>query len=179
MLANIPEPKGPWHNWEMNELKPVYEAELDKRDFENGKNMFAAGRCISCHVIQGQGESIGPDLTNLGTRFSKKDMLEAIIEPNKTVSDQYASTVFAMNDGTTVVGRITDESQTAYMIFQNPFAPQVTREILKRNVKSKQNATMSLMYPGLINSMNEDEVKDLLAYLMAGGNSNHPIYQTK
>ena len=179
LLANIPEPKGPWHNWEMNELKPVYEAELDKRDFENGKNMFAAGRCISCHVIQGQGESIGPDLTKLGTRFSKKDMLEAIIEPNKTVSDQYASTVFAMNDGTTVVGRITDESQTAYMIFQNPFAPQVTREILKRNVKSKQNATMSLMYPGLINSMNEDEVKDLLAYLMAGGNSNHPIYQTK
>lgn len=179
LIANVPDPKGPWRNWEMDDVKTIYDGDLGKRNFENGKNMFAAGRCISCHVMQGQGGSIGPDLTQVGTRFSKRDMLEAIIEPNKTVSDQYASTVFAMHDGTTVVGRITDENQTAYTIFQNPFAPQVTREILKANVKSKQNATMSLMYPGLINPMNEDELKDLLAYLMAGGNSNHPIYQTR
>lgn len=176
LLDNIPDPKGPWRNWNMNDLKPVYEAELGKRNFENGKNMFAAGRCLSCHTMQGQGGSVGPDLTQIGTRFSKKDMLEAIIEPNKTVSDQYASTVFALTDGTTVMGRITDESPTAYIIFQNPFAPQVTREILKSNVRSKQNSNVSLMYPWLINNMNEDEVKDLVAYLMSGGNQNHPTY---
>ena len=88
-----------------------------------------------------------------------------------------ASTVFTMNDASTIVGRITDETQTAYVISQNPFAPQTTREIPTANVKSRQNSTMSVMYPGLINPMNEDEVKDLLAYLMAGGNSDHSVYK--
>jgi hypothetical protein len=75
------------------------------------------------------------------------------------------------------VGRITDETQTGYRISQNPFTPQVTREILKTNIKSRSNATVSIMYPGLINPMNESEVKDLLAFLMAGGNPDHPIYK--
>jgi putative heme-binding domain-containing protein len=178
LVANIPDPKGPWRNWDMEDAKPLIDQDLGKRNFEQGKNMFAVGRCLSCHAMRGEGGSIGPDLTQLGTRFSKKDMLEAIIEPDKTISDQYAATVFTMNDATTIVGRITDETQTTYMISQNPFAPQVTREIPKANVKSRHNSTMSVMYPGLINPMNEDELKDLLAYLMAGGNPNHTIYAT-
>jgi hypothetical protein len=81
-----------------------------------------------------------------------------------------------LTDGSTIVGRITDETQTEYVISQNPFAPQVTRQILKANVKSRHTSAMSIMYVGLINPMNEDEVKDLLAFLMAGGNPSHSIY---
>lgn len=176
LISNIPDPKGPWRNWDMDEAKPLIDQDWGKRNFEQGKNMFAAGRCLSCHAMRGEGGSIGPDLTQVGTRFSKKDMFEAIIEPNKTISDQYASTVFMLTDGSTIVGRITDETQTEYVISQNPFAPQVTRQILKANVKSRHTSAMSIMYVGLINPMNEDEVKDLLAFLMAGGNPSHSIY---
>jgi putative heme-binding domain-containing protein len=176
LISNIPDPQGPWRNWDMDDAKPLIDQDLGKRSFEQGKNMFAAGRCLSCHAMRGAGGSIGPDLTQLGTRFSKKDMLEAIIEPDKTISDQYASTVFMLQDGSTIVGRITEEKQTEYVISQNPFTPQVTRGIPKTNVKSRHSSTMSIMYPGLINPMNEDEVKDLLAFLMAGGNPNHTIY---
>jgi len=34
-----------------------------------------------------------------------------------------------------------------------------------------------VMYPGLINRMNEDEVKDLIAYLMAGGDEKNDVYK--
>src|SRR5690606_17467000 len=138
---------------------------------------YDAARCSSCHMMRGEGGIIGPDLTQLGTRFSNKDMLESIIEPNKVVSDQYAATVFTMKDGSSVLGRLTDENESTYFISQNPFAPDVIREIPKAEVADRKYSYISVMYPRLINGMNEEELRDLIAYLMAGGNEDHEIYQ--
>ena len=141
--------------------------------------MFDATRCSSCHMMRGEGGAIGPDLTQLGTRFTTKDMLEAIIEPNKVVSDQYAATVFTMKDGSSVLGRLTNEDENTYFISQNPFAPDVIREIPKQDVVDTKYSYISVMYPGLINRLNEEELKDLIAYLMAGGNPDHEIYKNQ
>jgi putative heme-binding domain-containing protein len=127
----------------------------------------------------GEGGGIGPDLTQLGTRFSAKDMLEAIIEPNKTVSDQYAATVFTMKDGSSILGRLTNEDDKTYFISQNPFAPEVIREVAKADVVDTKYSYISVMYPGLVNRLNDEELKDLMAYLMAGGNKDHEIYKNQ
>ena len=175
-LADAPSPKGPRRWWKVEEAVPLVEAGLLDRNFEQGKVMFAAGRCNLCHMMRGEGGAIGPDLTQLGTRFSSKDMLEAIIEPNKTVSDQYAATVFTMKDGSSILGRLISESGDTYSVSQNPFAPETLREIPKADVVSTKYSYISTMYPGLVNGMNEEELKDLIAYLMAGGNEKHEIY---
>ena len=138
--------------------------------------MFEAGRCNLCHIMRGEGGAVGPELTQLGTRFSSKDMLESIIDPNKTVSDQYAATVFTMKDGSSILGRLISENDKAYSVSQNPFTPEVLREIPKEDVVGTKYSYISTMYPGLINGMNEEELKDLIAYLMAGGNEQHEIY---
>ena len=139
--------------------------------------MFAATLCSSCHTMQGEGGNIGPDLTQVGNRFTTKDMLEAILDPNKVVSDQYAATVFVMKDGSSIVGRLTNEDENKYFVSQNPFAPQTLREISKTDVTSTKLSRVSLMMPGLINRLNNEELKDLLAYLMAGGNKEHDVYK--
>jgi putative heme-binding domain-containing protein len=139
--------------------------------------MYVAGRCGSCHTMRGNGGNIGPDLTQLGTRFSPRDMLQSIIEPNKAVSDQYAATVFTMKDGSSILGRLTNENDKSYFISQNPFAPETLREIPKQDVASTKYSYISTMYPGLINNMNEEELKDLIAYLMAGGDEHHEQYK--
>jgi len=175
-LAGGPGAKGPGRRWKLEEALPLVEAGLSNRNFEQGKLMFQAGRCNLCHIMRGEGGAVGPELTQLGTRFSSKDMLEAIIEPNKTVSDQYAATVFTMKDGSSVLGRLISENGTTYSVSQNPFAPEVLREIPKGDVVSTKYSYISTMYPGLINGMNEEELKDLIAYLMAGGNESHEIY---
>ncbi|HCN82203.1 MAG TPA: heme-binding protein, partial [Sphingobacteriaceae bacterium] len=90
---NIVRPKGPGRNWTMEDALPVVQ-NLSGRDFEQGKAMFTASNCSSCHSMRGEGGSVGPDLTQLGTRFSDKDILESIIEPSKAISDQYAATNF-------------------------------------------------------------------------------------
>lgn len=169
--------EGPGRRWTVEEALPLVEAGLTNRDFEKGKMMYAVGRCSACHTMRGEGGNIGPDLTQLGTRFSAKDMLEAIIEPNKTVSDQYAATVFTMKDGSSILGRLTNENDKSYFISQNPFAPENLREVPKQDVASTKYSYISVMYPGLMNNMNEDEMKDLIAYLMAGGNDQDELYK--
>lgn len=178
-LVSGPQPKGPGRRWTVEEALPLVEGQLTNRDFENGKLMYDATRCSSCHLMRGEGGSIGPDLTQLGNRFTAKDMLEAIIEPNKVVSDQYAATVFTMKDGSSILGRLTNEDDNTYYISQNPFAPEVIREIPKKDVLNTKYSYISIMYPGLINRLNEEEVKDLMAYLMAGGNEDHEIYKNQ
>lgn len=178
-LAGGPQPKGPGRRWTVEDALPLVEDKLANPDFEQGKLMFEATQCGSCHVMRGEGGIIGPDLTQLGTRFTAKDMLESIIEPNKVVSDQYAATVFTMKDGSSILGRLTNENENTYFVSQNPFAPEVLREIPKQEVASTKYSYISVMYPGLINRLNEEELKDLMAYLMAGGNEDHEIYKNQ
>jgi putative heme-binding domain-containing protein len=172
-----PQPKGPGRRWKLDDAVGVVENNLKGRDFKQGKAMYDATRCSSCHMMRGEGSAVGPDLTQLGTRFSVRDMLEAIIDPNKTVSDQYAATVFTMKDGSSILGRLVNEDDTQYYVSQNPFTPEVLREVPKEEVVDTKYSYISIMYPGLINSLNEEELKDLIAYLMAGGNENHELYQ--
>lgn len=172
-------PKGPGRNWKMEEALPIVEKDSGDRDFKRGAMLFAAIRCGSCHTVRGEGGAIGPDLTQLGTRFTAKDMLESIIEPNKVISDQYASSVFTLKDGSSMLGRLKNEDETTYYISQNPYAPQVLKEIPKKNVSNVKAAEVSMMPPGTINVLNADELKDLIAYLMAGGNEDSELFKPK
>jgi putative heme-binding domain-containing protein len=169
-------PIGPGRNWKLEDAVAVIDSGLVNRDFEKGKAMFTAALCLSCHQIQGVGGVSGPDLTQLGNRFSHGDMLEAIIAPSKTISDQYGSTVFYLKEGGSILGRLVRQDNTKYYIAQNPFAPETVREVLKKNVVRTRVCEVSPMLPGMINGMNGEELKDLIAYLKSGGNKNHPIY---
>ncbi len=175
-LANIIEPKGPRKRWNEQDIKPLLSEGLVNRNFVQGKNMFAAARCLSCHSIRGEGGVSGPDLTQLGTRFSPEDILVSIIDPGIVISDQFASSVLYLKNGQSIVGRIIDEDELNYQISQNPFAPDVIEAIPKDQVTDEKLSTVSAMPPGMINRLNEEELKDLLAYLIAGGNSGHSIY---
>ncbi|AXE20292.1 heme-binding protein [Runella rosea] len=178
-LVKLVYPKGPGKNWKLDNALPLVEAGLSGRNFEQGKNMYNAITCNRCHSMRGEGGSIGPDLTQLGTRFSAKDMLEAIIEPNKTISDQYAATHFTLKNGQTVVGRLTNEDANNYYVSQNPYEPETVMKLAKKNVASHKYSPVSIMYGNLINSLSEEELKDLMAYLMAGGNEKNPMFTAK
>lgn len=176
-LADDDYPKGPWRNWKSTDALALFKEPLANRDFKNGKAMFQATTCLKCHGMQGEGGNIGPDLSSVGTRFGTKDILEAIMDPNKSISDQYAATSFQLKNGETLVGRIISENETAYQISQNPFAPDMLQKVLKKNVTSKEYSSVSLMMPGLINSLNEEELKNLMAYLVSGGNPKNSVFK--
>jgi putative heme-binding domain-containing protein len=170
------QPVGPGRRWTV-ELADSVVRNLAGRDLVKGKAMFGAVMCQSCHTIQGEGGAIGPDLSQLGTRFSPKDILVATIDPNETISDQYHATVLELKAGGSIVGKLNDEDATNYYISQNPFAPDVIRTVAKSDVVLKKNADVSIMMPGLINRLNAEELRDLMAYLISGGNPDHEVYK--
>jgi putative heme-binding domain-containing protein len=169
-------PKGPGRNWELKEALAVVDSGSGTRSFERGKAMFAASMCISCHQIKGEGGIAGPDLTQLGSRFTTKDMLEAIIDPSKTISDQFGSTVFYLKQGGSVLGKLIRQDDKKYYISQNPFAADFIRELNKKDVARTRVSEISPMLPGMINRLNGEELKDLITYLKAGGNKDNPVY---
>ncbi len=176
-IADLPQPKGPGKRRKMEDVATLLEQPLAHRDFEQGKNMFAATLCSSCHTMRGEGSNIGPDLTQVGTRFSAKDILEHTLDPNKEISDQYAATIFKMKDGSSILGRLINEDDGKYVVSQNPFSPQTLRDIPKVDVVSVGHSQVSLMLPGLTNRLNDEELKDLIAYMVAGGNPDHEVYK--
>ncbi len=180
LASAVERPKGPGRRWIVDSALAVIEKNVVVPNFEKGKAMFIATQCQTCHRLGGEGGDIGPDLTQLGTRFSTKDMLVSILEPSKEISDQYAATYFYMKDGSSVLGRVKNQDQDKYYISQNPFAPKQIREILKTDVsRTSISDAPSIMFPGLINSLNPDELKDLIAYLKSGGNKTHEVYKQK
>ena len=173
-------PKGPGRDWKMEDALNVVNHDSTNRDFANGRMLFSAALCSTCHSMKGEGGgAVGPDLSQLGTRFSDRDILESIISPSKVISDQYAATDFHMKDGTTITGRLKNEENGKYYISMNPFSPQTLQVIQKKDVASTNLSNVSIMFPGTINRLNKEEVKDLLAFLKSGGNKNHEVYKPK
>lgn len=180
LVGAVARPKGPGRIWEVDSAEAEMAGGLASRNFEQGKAMFTATLCSSCHRMAGEGGDIGPDLSQLGTRFSTRDILVSIIEPSKQISDQYAATYFYMKDGTSVLGRLKNHDKDKYYINQNPFAPEQVREILKKDVsRTSISDAPSIMLPKLINSLNPEELKDLMAYLISGGKMEHEVYKKK
>jgi putative heme-binding domain-containing protein len=175
-IADRPQPKGPGRRRTQEEAVALVEM-LSKQNFEQGKNMYEATLCSSCHTMRGEGGAVGPDLTKVGSRFSAKDILIHTLDPNKEVSDQYAATVFTMKDGSSIVGRLINEEDGKYFVSQNPFMPQTLREVPKADVVSTKLSKVSLMLPGLLGRLNDEEIKDIVAYLVAGGNPEHEVYK--
>ena len=169
--------KGPGRNWTMEEAEPLFKNELSGRDFENGKAMFTAVTCASCHKMNGEGGNVGPDLSQLGNRFAANDILKATIKPSEEISDQYAATNFYLKNGSAVMGRLIKQDDNKYYVSQNPFAPDDLTEIPKNNVISTKLSKVSVMLPGMINRLNPDELKNLMAYLMSGGDKNNKAFK--
>jgi len=176
LMDQYVQPEGPGRRWTVEEAEPLL-ANLVGRDLVKGKAMYAASLCQSCHSMQGAGGAIGPDLSQLGTRFSPKDILVATLDPNASISDQYHATVLELKAGGSLVGKITDEDAQNYYFSQNPFAPADIKTVPKNTVSLKKNSNVSIMMPGLVNRLNEEELKDLMAYLISGGNANHAVYK--
>ena len=163
--------------WTVNDLAPVVEKSLKGRSFENGRKMFGAVACFACHRFGNEGGAMGPDLTGVAGRFSVRDLLESIVEPSKSISDQYEQIVITLVDGTQVTGRIVNLGGDGYKVNTNMFDPDEQVGVNAGKVKSIEPSKVSMMPEGLLNMLKPDEIADLVAYLMSGGDPKHAVFQ--
>lgn len=165
--------------WKLEDLLPALETKMSGRDFANGKKMFSAALCFNCHRFNQEGGAIGPDLTSVGARFSPRDILESIIHPSKTVSDQYAAVAILTESGKVVVGRIANLSGNNLMINTNMLDPGALVTVKRDQIEEMRLSETSMMPEGLLNTLHEDDILDLLAYLISGGNEQHRLFRKR
>mgnify|MGYP000271214402 CR=1 FL=1 len=163
-LSSLPKPKGPGENWAVNQITAI-EGIGNKGDAVNGEKMYRAVLCASCHTVNGKGGSVGPDLTQIATRFSIKDIAEAIISPNQTISDQYEALEIKMKDEKLYWGRLISETKDTLSLNTSPLNPTQQVKLLKKDIVKKTVSDRSIMMPSLLNRLNEQEVKDLFYFL--------------
>ncbi|HEV7223126.1 MAG TPA: hypothetical protein VGN42_10530, partial [Pirellulales bacterium] len=125
----------------------------------------------------GDGGATGPDLTQLAGRFNLKDLTEAIVEPSKVISDQYRATLVQTAQGEILTGRIVSQDKDSFTLVADPEDPTKTRRVKKSDVDEMQASPISLMPKDLLKPLNQDEVLDLLAYLLSRGNKNDPMFR--
>ena len=114
-------------------------------------------------------------MSTAGKKFSIEDMLNAIIEPSKVISDQYGSQQVLTSDGTVLVGRAVEIGDEYYVYTVDVDAkPKV---IKKADVESIVSSKISQMPLGLIDGLSEEELKDLMAYVMSAGDRRARVYR--
>jgi len=140
----------------------------DIRDLARGARIYREASCILCHRFAGDGAATGPDLTGVGSRFGRADLLRAILEPNAAVSDQYRDSLVTTVEGDVFVGRIVADAPEFIEIRTNPMGFERER-IERAKIASIELLETSSMPPGLLDARSRDEILDLLEYLESGG----------
>ena len=173
----LPKPAGPGKEYTLDELVSLSTTQMKGRDFKNGETMYKAARCVVCHRFAGDGGSTGHDLTQAAGRFTFKDLAESIIDPSKVVSDQYKTTRLETKDGKTYTGRIVAISGDSTTILTDPEDSTKIVTVKNTEIESKDLSPISLMPKDLLKPLNENEVLDLMAYLLSRGNAQDPMFK--
>ena len=145
-------------------LTSIGQLEKDYRaDATAGRRVFQSPevRCAACHSIGGA-RTLGPDLSNIGSKLGKQAMLDAILMPSAAIGFGYESWLIEMKNGQVVTGIITEDTPTRVTV-----KTDATEEVRLRpaDIASKKPSPISVMPEGLINALSPQQVIDLLEYL--------------
>jgi putative heme-binding domain-containing protein len=164
-IRDTPEAKkAEFTKWEAV-LKPEALAKADK---SKGRLMFTAA-CGACHKMYGQGGAIGPELTG-SDRRNLKYLLENILDPSAVVPADFRVSIFHLKDGRTLTGVIPEQTERTLTI-QTP-AERLTIE--RTQIVKQEQMAQSLMPEGLLAALGEENVLNLIAYLMGDGQVELP-----
>jgi putative heme-binding domain-containing protein len=162
--------------WQLNELTELVNKGLHGRDFDRGRRLFGEAQCFACHRFDNEGGAQGPDLTIVSGRFSVRDLLESILDPSKEISDQYGAVIIATTDGKAVTGRIVNFFGDNMAVMTNMLDPNGLVNVNRKKVETMARSKVSMMPEGLLDTFHEDEILDLMAYLLSRGDRHHRMF---
>lgn len=172
----LPPPRRKVATWKLDDLRPLGEQqEGPVGNAKRGAEIFREALCSRCHRAGATGPAIGPDLTFVARRFSRADMLEAMIDPSRSVAENYRNLSVATESGQVYVGRIVsagDYRGEKLRLNVDPLRPGHVVEIDKKEVAEQRLHDSSPMPQGLLDGFTRDEIADLLAYLEGEGRTS-------
>lgn len=163
--------------WKLEELAAAAGKELKGRNFENGRKMFGAAACFACHRFGNEGGMTGPDLTGAGGRYNVRDFLEQVIDPSKEINEQFVPVVLTKTDGDTISGIIVNLNGDTVQVNTDLTDPNQRIGVDRKQVVKMEPSKVSPMPEGLLNMLKQDEILDLAAYVLSGGDPKNKMFK--
>ena len=150
-------------------------------DWNQGRELFKKGACGVCHAFgaESEGTGLAPDLTGVGSTFSREFILQSILEPSATINGRFFHTKLTLKNGDVVTGSVIEVVNKKILVAPVMMNPQVTVEVAEADVKSEEPSAVSPMPPGLVNEFTREQIIELLAFLDAGGDRTAAVYRKK
>jgi putative heme-binding domain-containing protein len=134
-------------------------------DAQRGREVYRTkGNCARCHVVNGQGENVGPELSDVGARRSAAYLRASLLEPEAAVPDRFLQVRLVTKDGRRITGvrraedtftiQLTDLTGRTYSFFKSDLT-----DLEKDFGKSPM--------PGYQRTLTASELNDLVAYLVS------------
>ncbi len=162
MAANLlPRPE----SREGEALPPLATLIAMRGDAANGKATFfsaEAADCARCHVVNGEGKSVGPELSVIGEKLGRDALLESILNPSAAVSHEYKVWIIDTDSEGLLSGFIRTESAESLELVDS--GGNVTTIAIGDIVERRETGT-SLMPDGLSTALTAQELVDIVAFL--------------
>ena len=156
-------PKEDQSRWDFDQLVTYLDSDRGRfGDPIQGRHVFAKAKCADCHQFGNNGTRVGPDLSGIARRFTKREVVESILYPAHAISDQYSSKKVLMLDGRVIVGMVTTHGNGELAIRD---AMNNIRVISEKEVDQILPSASSIMPSGLFDELSQQEISDILAYL--------------
>ena len=141
--------------------------DLSPGDADAGRRVFfspSGPGCYKCHMIEGRGRAIGPDLTMIGHSQTSEHVLESILQPSKEIAPLYTLWTITTKSGQRIDGMLLRRDGQETEVYVDA-AGQETK-VDEKNVIDRKLRSESLMPSGLVAALTDQELRDLLAFLM-------------
>jgi putative heme-binding domain-containing protein len=122
-------------------------------DAERGRKVFyeaSGGVCARCHIIGDKGIDFGPNLSRIGAKYSRAEMLDNILYPSKTIAPGYQTFLVRTKAKTMYAGFLVSKSDT-----------QIVLKDQERNLITLNTADIDTLLPQTISAMPEGVISDL------------------
>jgi putative heme-binding domain-containing protein len=136
-----------------------------KGDPDEGRRVFfsAAANCATCHMAEGRGVKVGPDLSTIAKSSDREKLLASLLTPSREIGPLYSMKVATRKDGSTVGGVQSDKEAGGRV---DIFVPGGKMEqIPYADLAKLEVAPVSLMPEGIELALTVQEFRDLVAYL--------------
>lgn len=151
--------------WALEDALAAVSGSNRQPEIVRGKKLFAEIHCNRCHRSVDQGVPLGPDLTHVTARFSRRDLLDAIINPSRIIEDKYRSLLLETDDGRLLSGVLVGGDAKSFYIAADPLQPVQFQQVSRDRISSRRTSSVSTMPQHLLNTLTAEEIVDLLGYL--------------
>ena len=137
---------------------------IDSRrgDRATGVELFVAKKCVGCHAAGVDSAGMGPSLANAAGIYSRRQLAESILKPNKSIAQGFATAALVLSDGRPLVGFVTSEAADLVVLRDGL---GVEHRVLKSDIEERSQLSTSVMPEGLVNDLSIAQFASLLDYI--------------